>query len=153
MLGIFFQCFAQKPSICFVVFFLYQSPNTNLFLSTWPSCRFLKNFWGPSSLDCPKAPLMRQQVFFPISCRSFLMGQSVSYLWNSLSQRPIWGTRHLLYPSYCYIFIKSLPILIRSNRCQQLWSIPLPGPSPFEDGGKVLSIGGSGMCSSFHVVC
>jgi hypothetical protein len=56
---------------------------------------FLRDFWGTSSLDCPHAPLMHQQVFFPISHRPSLMGGSTSYLRNSFGELGIYGTYHI----------------------------------------------------------
>ncbi len=135
---------------------------TLLFLSfinlLTPTCLFQPNphesFWETFGAQVfwivHMPPLMRQQVSFPIFCRPFLVWGSTSYLRSSLNQWPIWGAGHLLYLSYCKIPIKSLPIIIKGNRCQQFWSIPLP--SPFEDGVRAPSLGRSGMHSSFHVV-
>lgn len=129
LLGILFQCFAQRPSYLFhfplltnlsmSTWLLRLGLHTSLSMSTWLLRLDLHtSFWEicwPKFLGLFIAPLVHQQVSLLISC-----GENWLHFHRVHCTNDLFGEL-----SICYTY-HHCQIIIRDDRHQQFWSIPPP---------------------------
>ncbi len=103
--GILFQCFVQRSSYLLCAFlpllsFQHQLPSFNLTFM-----QVFERLLSPCSFECPKAPLVHQQVLFPISSGGIGLVFVEANANNIFGELSINCANH-----YFQIFVKFTPI-------------------------------------------